>query len=81
VAEGDGFSANQFRELDLAPRVSFALLVERECIAAATDFLSVLFPVDVVVDPPATGTSRTLEYASHSLTFGVPVRFIAPSMR
>jgi hypothetical protein len=65
LAEGDGLAANQFWELDLAPRISLALLVERECIAATADFLTVLLAVNVVVDPPATGTNRTLEYAFH----------------
>jgi hypothetical protein len=65
LAEGDGLSANQFRELDLAPRIGCALLVERECIAAATDFFTVLLAVNVVVDLPATGTDRTFEYAFH----------------
>jgi hypothetical protein len=40
-------------------------LVESECIAPATDFLSVLLSVNEVVDPPATGTNRTLKYAFH----------------
>jgi hypothetical protein len=65
LAEGDDFAANQFRQLDLAPRIGFALLVERECITAAADFLTVLLAVNVVVDPLAAGTDRALEYAFH----------------
>jgi hypothetical protein len=63
LAEGDGLSANQFREFDLAPRIGFALLVERERIAAAANFLTVLLAVNVVVDPPAAGADRAFEYA------------------
>jgi len=63
LAEGDGLAANPFRELDLAPRIGFALLVEREGIALATDLLSVPISFDVIVDLPAAGTNRAFEYA------------------
>jgi hypothetical protein len=63
LAEGDSFSSNQFRQLDLASRVGLTLLVERKGITTTTDFLTVLLAVNVVVDSPAAGTNRPLEYA------------------
>ena len=62
LAEGDGLAANQFRQLDLAPRIGFALLVERQGIALPANLLAVLLAVNVVVDPPAAGTDRAFEY-------------------
>ena len=63
LAKGDGFVADQFRQLDLAPRIDFALLIQRAAIALATDFLAVLLAVNVVVDPSEARTGRALEYA------------------
>ena len=63
LVKGDGFAADQFRQLDLAPRIDFALLIQRAAIALATDFLAVLLAVNVVVDPSEARTGRVLEYA------------------
>jgi hypothetical protein len=41
--------------------VGYSFLLLLECIAATADFLTVLLAVNVVVDPPATGTNRTFK--------------------
>lgn len=74
-AEGDNFAAHQFGQLDLVPRIGFALLLEREGIAFAANFLSMPLSFDmksIHQQPEPAGRSNT------PLTFGVPFRFIAP---
>jgi hypothetical protein len=46
----------EFRQLNATPEIGFALLIKRNGVRPAPDLLAVLFPVDIIVDPPYTGT-------------------------
>jgi hypothetical protein len=61
VCKSDDFRGNQLREFEFPSRVSFALLIELYGVTPATDLLTVLFSLGVVVDPPDPGPGWALE--------------------
>ncbi len=60
----------EFRQLYSAPGIGLALLIKRDRLGLASDFLTMPRPLDVVVDPLDAGAGRPFKDAPRLPQFG-----------